>query len=138
MARLKSKYHCSWGQLLTTCSNASEVAQWSAFSFSRTQPADDNGVRDGKSDWQAVIPPTLYRATLHEHHLHMQMWLQINCVVSGIDPGTLGTLGHRIAYAATQAWVAAQMFLELNYFAAKISVLHCYNICLHSFSIHTN
>ena len=40
--------------LSTTCSNAVEVAQWGAPRCSRPQPATDNGVRDGRSNWLAV------------------------------------------------------------------------------------
>ena len=39
-------YHFSFGQLSTTCSNASEVAEWVAPSCSGPQPATDNGERD--------------------------------------------------------------------------------------------
>ena len=42
-----------WSQL-PTCSNATEVAKWVAPSCSRSQPATDNGVRDGRSNWLAV------------------------------------------------------------------------------------
>ena len=34
-----------------------EVAQWGTPSCSRPQPATDNGVRDGRSNW-LVAPPT--------------------------------------------------------------------------------
>ena len=43
-----------WGQLSTTCSNVTEVAQWAAPSCSWPQPATDNGVRDVRSDFLAV------------------------------------------------------------------------------------
>ena len=39
-----------WGQLSTTYSNVTEVAQWAAPSCSRPQAATDNGVRDGRSN----------------------------------------------------------------------------------------
>ena len=54
-----------WGQLLTTCDNATELAQWWAPSYSLPQPATDNGVRDGRSNWPAVTH-TLHRAVPHE------------------------------------------------------------------------
>ena len=38
-----------WGQLLKTCSNATEVAPWRAPSCSRPQTTTNNGVRDGRS-----------------------------------------------------------------------------------------
>ena len=47
-----------WVQLSTTCSNFTEGAQWGAPSCSQPQPATDNGVRDGRSNW-LVAPPTL-------------------------------------------------------------------------------
>ena len=46
----KSTTTILWGQLSTTCSNVTEVAQWAAPSCSRPQPATDNGVRDGRSN----------------------------------------------------------------------------------------
>ena len=38
------------GQLSTTCSNVTQVAQWAASSCSRPQPAMDNDVRDCRSN----------------------------------------------------------------------------------------
>ena len=50
-----------------------EVAQWGAPSCSQPQPATDNGVREGRSNW-LVAPPTLHRAVLPELHvLHTAM-----------------------------------------------------------------
>ena len=43
-------FHCSWGQLSTTCSDATEVAQWAAPNCSRPQSASDHGVRDSSSN----------------------------------------------------------------------------------------
>ena len=40
-----------WGQLSTTCSNATEVTQWGALSCSLPQATTDYGVRDGRSNW---------------------------------------------------------------------------------------
>ena len=62
-------YHCLWVQLTTTCSNATEVAQWADSEWSRPQPALDNGVIDGRSNWLAVTP-TLDSAVPPERHLH--------------------------------------------------------------------
>ena len=45
-----------WGQLSTTCSNATELAQLGAPSCNLPQPATDNGARDGRSNWLAVTP----------------------------------------------------------------------------------
>ena len=52
-------YHWLWGPMSTTCSNATEVAQWATPSCSRPQPATDNGVRDGRSNRVAVNPSPL-------------------------------------------------------------------------------
>ena len=49
-------YHRMYGKLSTTCSNADEVSQWGAPSCSRPKPATNNGVKDGRSNWLAVIP----------------------------------------------------------------------------------
>ena len=57
-----------WGQLSTTCCNATEVPQWGASSCSRPQPAMENGVRDCRSNWLAITP-TLQRAVSPELHL---------------------------------------------------------------------
>ena len=46
--------HFLSGQVLTTCSNATELAQWTTHSFSRPQPDKDNGVRDDISNWLDV------------------------------------------------------------------------------------
>ena len=49
-------------------SNVTEVAQWGALSCSRPQPATENGVRYGRSNWMAVTP-TLCRAEPPELHV---------------------------------------------------------------------
>ena len=64
-------YHCSWGQLLTTYNNATEVARWAC--SSRPQPATDNGVRDGCSNLLALPLLTLYSTVPSDRHLHMQL-----------------------------------------------------------------
>ena len=62
-----------WVQLSTTCRSFTEVAQWGTPSCSQPQPAMDNGVRDGRSNW-LVAPPTLHRALPPELHvLHTAM-----------------------------------------------------------------
>ena len=59
--RGESTYHCFWGQISTTCSNATEVAQWGAPSFSRPQPVTDSASKIAEPiDW--LFPPTLYSA----------------------------------------------------------------------------
>ena len=76
-------YHCSWSQLLTTCSNATEIARWAVPSCNRPLLATDHGVRDGRSNWLAVTP-TRNRAVSPQRHLQ----IQIKRVVRGFDPGT--------------------------------------------------
>ena len=49
--------HRMWVQLSTTCSNFTKVAQYGAPSCSQPQPAMDNGVKDGRSNW-LVTPYT--------------------------------------------------------------------------------
>ena len=39
-----------------------EAAQWGTPSFSQPQPATDNGVRDGRSNW-LFAPPTVMGST---------------------------------------------------------------------------
>ena len=56
-------YHIMWSQLSTTCSNATEVAQWKAPSWSGPKPAMDNGATDGRSDAD-TSPPALHRAVM--------------------------------------------------------------------------
>ena len=46
------------GKILTSFSNATEVAQWATPSCSRPQRASDNGVRDGRSNLLVVTPTT--------------------------------------------------------------------------------
>ena len=56
-----------------------EVAQWGAPSCNQPQPATDNGIREGRSNW-LVAPPTLRRAVppeLHVLHTAMRTGLQI-------------------------------------------------------------
>ena len=91
-------YHSLWGQLSTTCSNATEVAQWAAPSSSQSQRATDNGVRDGRSNWLSVIP-TLYRAVTPERRSHGAKASQKSQVYS--SGRECGTLGHFIGCAAT-------------------------------------
>ena len=79
-----------WGQLSTTCSNFTEVAQWGAPSCSQPQPATDNGVRDGRSNW-LLAPPTIHRAVppeLHVLHIAMRAGLQITRLAALSQPRT--------------------------------------------------
>ena len=83
-------YHRIWVQLSTTCSNFTEVAQWGAPSCRQSQPATDNGVRDGRSNW-LVSPPTLHRAVppeLYVLHTAMPAGLQITRLAALSEPWT--------------------------------------------------
>ena len=55
-------YHRTWGQLSTTCSNTTKLAQWGTPSCSCPQPATDNGVRDCKFNLLAVTPYPTHRS----------------------------------------------------------------------------
>ena len=70
-----------WGQLSSTFSNATEVAEWETPSCSRLQQASDNGTSDGRSNLQAVLPERL----LHSVSASPQMCLK----PSGIEHATL-------------------------------------------------
>ena len=63
------------GQLLTTWSDDTEVAQWAARSCSRRQPYTDNDARDGRSNRLAVSPP-LYKA---RHDWELIGWVIAQC-----------------------------------------------------------
>ena len=43
-------YHCLWRQISTTCSNATEVAQWATPSCNRPEPDTDDGTRNGNNN----------------------------------------------------------------------------------------
>ena len=89
--------HCSRGLLST------DVAKWPTRSCSRPQPAKDNGVRDGWSNWLAVTPHPLQECTpwAPPAHANARYKSEIKSVDRGCELGTFGTLGHRIGYAAT-------------------------------------
>ena len=92
----------SWGQLSTTCSNATEVAQWAVPSFNRLQSATDNGVRDGWSNWLTVTP-TLYRVVPPKRHLYGANERYKSRVQSTrFAPVAFRILGHHIAHADTE------------------------------------
>ena len=72
-----------WGQLSTTCSNFTEVAQWRASKCSRPELALDNGIQDGRSN-RLVEPATLHTAVPHEFHiLHGAMRAANDCTERG-------------------------------------------------------
>ena len=52
-----------WSPILTTCSNATEVGKLGAPSCSRPQPATDNGIRDGRSNFSSRVPPPTQGST---------------------------------------------------------------------------
>ena len=83
-------------QLSTNSSNFTEVAQWGVPICSQPQPAMDNGVRDGRSNW-LVAPPTLHRAVpleLHVLHTAMRAGLQITRLTVLSLKQTLGMQYH--------------------------------------------
>ena len=100
-------YHRMWGQLSTTCCNATEIAQWEALSCSRPQPATDNGIRDGRSNWQAVTSyPTQGSTSWAPRIALFKCGLQIAsptcCSNRGTNTRPLGMAGKHTACAATQ------------------------------------
>ena len=78
----------------------------SIINYLRPQPATDNGVRDGRSNW-LVAPPTLYRqgstpwtpriAQFNAGCKSQDLLHWLRC-----ERATFGTLGQRTACAATQ------------------------------------
>ena len=61
-------YHSLWGQLTTTCSNATEVTKRAALSCSRPKPVKDNSAEAmDPIDWPLLT--TLYRAVPLKGHL---------------------------------------------------------------------
>ena len=84
-------YDSLWGQLSTTCNNAAEVARWATPSCSRPQPAMDNALRYGKSNYMAVP-------------LSTTCTIQIGAAYAGMDPETFRIYeANHLAYAATRA-----------------------------------
>ena len=70
-------------------------------SYIRPQPETDNGVREGRSNWLAVTPRVLFTGQ-YPLSATCKCALQIKSVESGIDPGTIETLDHHTAYAASK------------------------------------
>ena len=93
-----------WGKLSTTFSNATEVAKLGAPSCSQPQPATDNGISDGRSNWLAVTP-TLHRAAPYE--LHELLAVNVGYKLQDLmqqprrEYASLGMPGQRTACAAT-------------------------------------
>ena len=95
-----------WGQLSTTCSNATDAPKWEIPSCSRPQPATDNVVKDIRSNCLAVTPPLLHRAVPPElHALHdANAGNKSRDLLQRVrrEHTTFGMPGQRTACAATQ------------------------------------
>ena len=81
---------------------STEVAQWGTPSCSRPQPATDNGVRDGRSNW-LVAPPTLMDSTPWAPRIaQCKCGLKISRLLQqpGIEHAPLGMPDKRTACAA--------------------------------------
>ena len=95
-----------WGQLSTTCRNDTEVAQLEAPCCSQPQPATDNGVRDGKSNWLlAVIPlPTHGSAPWTQRNALCNAGHKLQDLLQplGRERATIGMPSQRTACAVTQ------------------------------------
>ena len=75
---------------------STEAAQWGTPSCSQPQPAMDNGVREGRSNWLVAPPPSW--AVHPERLVH-----SINqCNLSGDRTCNRSMRGNHLAYAATQ------------------------------------
>ena len=84
-----------------------EKAQWGTPSCSRPQPATDNGVRDGRSNW-LVAPPTLI-AVLPKLLVHsINRCSSVTVGIRTCNLATFGMRGNHLAYAATQGTVKVQ------------------------------
>ena len=81
-----------------------EVAQWGAISCNRPQPATDNGVRDGRSNWLVALP-TLHRAVpLSSTYYTVQCGCKSQDLLHSVsrERATFGMPGQRTACATTQ------------------------------------
>ena len=93
----EKNYHWLWGKLSTTFSNVTDVAQWATPSYSQPQPATDNGVRDGRSNWLTVtiIPMGSTPWAPRAQYKSVQP-------LPGIDHANFSMRGNHLVYAATQ------------------------------------
>ena len=119
------------GSIINYLQLFTEAAQWGAPSCSQPQPATDNGVRDGRSNW-LVAPPTLHRAVppeLHVLHTAMRAGLQITrlTALSALRTCDLRNTrpNQRTACAATQGIKFLIIHLQ------QITKLFIENSCFH-------
>ena len=79
-----------------------DVAQWAAPSCSRPQPATDNSIRDGRSNWLAVTPHPLQGSDPEFHkYISNVRWASQDLYWLRRELVTFGMLGRRIVYATT-------------------------------------
>ena len=119
-----------------------EVAQWWTPSFSPPQPATDNGVRDGRSNW-LVAPPPSWAAPPELYVLH-----GVNAAYKsqdllhqpGLERASTGMPDQRTTCAATQGICtfsfSAPLHSEIYSFVTLITsqTLHLKNINFSSLS----
>ena len=84
------------GSIINYLQQCTEAAHWGTPSCCQPQPATDNGVRDGRSNWLVAPPPSW--AVPPELFMH-----SINqCTISGNRTCNHSMQGNHLAYAATQ------------------------------------
>ena len=112
-----------WGQLSATCSNVTEVAQLGSPSCSRPQPATDNGVRDGRSNWLVVTPHPSQSANSWAPRIALwKFGIQITrlAAATGTRTQDLGLPGQRTACAATLGVTKAPGYYTLSSRIGKV------------------
>ena len=125
-------YHCLLGELSTTSSNATEVAQWATLSCHRPQPALDNGVRDGIFNRLAVT-----------HHSLQSSWWPCHCLGSSTrtvqmfatNPCSFTTRGNRVAKRDRNVYVRSHIYFSNETVIRKLNLwripfLFCLRNCL--------
>ena len=89
-----------------------EVAQCGAPSCSQPQPATDNGIRDGRSNWLVAPPPYTGQYPLSSTYCTLQCGMQITRLAALSQPRTCDFRmpDQRLASAATQDSIEVVIF----------------------------
>ena len=94
------------GSIINYLQQFTEVAQWGATSCSQLQPATDNGVRDGRSNWLVAPPRYTGQCPLSSTYCTLQCGLgcksQDLLHWESLDRATFGMTDQYTACAATQ------------------------------------
>ena len=84
-------HHCLLGQLSTTFSNVTEIGQSATPSCSRSQPATNYAVKNGRSNWLAITL-ILFQGNTPEHLFHSESASsQMSVQQPGSEPRTSWT-----------------------------------------------